>query len=68
MVAGQEFKLTTCRRDYLNYTGLSDLLISAALVGHKREGMLFNLDLTGTTFDSGMALLKRMLEAFKWQK
>lgn len=68
VVAGQEFKLTTCRRDYLNYTGLSDLLISAALVGHKREGMLFNLDLTGTTFDSGMTLLKRMLEAFKWQK
>ena len=67
-VSGQEFKLTVCRRDYLNYTGLSDLLVTAALVGNKREGMLFNLDMTGTTFTSGMALLQRMLEDFKWQK
>lgn len=67
-VSGQEFKMTVCRRDYLNYAGLSDLLISGALVGHKREGMLFNLDITGTTFDGGMQLLKRMLEDFKWQK
>lgn len=67
-VSGQEFKLTVCRRDYLNYPGLSDLLITAALVGHKQQGMLFNLDMSGTTFDNGMALLKRMLEGFKWQK
>lgn len=68
LIAGQEFKMTVCRRDYLNYTGLSDLLVTAALVGHKRQGMLFNLDMTGTTFESGMALLQRMLEDFKWQK
>ncbi|OQX15180.1 MAG: serine protease [Thiothrix lacustris] len=67
LIAGQEFKLTVCRRDYLNYTGLSDLLVTAALVGHKRQGMLFNLDMTGTTFENGMALLQRMLGDFKWQ-
>jgi S1-C subfamily serine protease len=67
LIAGQEFKMTVCRRDYLNYTGLSDLLVTAALVGHKRQGMLFNLDMTGTTFESGMALLQRMLGDFKWQ-
>ena len=68
LVSGQEFKLTVCRRDYLNYVGLSDLLVTAALVGHKHEGMLFNMDMTGTTFASGMVLLQRMLEDFKWQK
>ncbi len=68
LIAGQEFKMTVCRRDYLNYTGLSDLLVTAALVGHKRQGMLFNLDMTGTTFESGMVLLQRMLGDFKWQK
>ncbi|SDZ84793.1 Trypsin-like peptidase domain-containing protein [Thiothrix caldifontis] len=67
LIAGQEFKMTVCRRDYLNYIGLSDLLVTAALVGHKRQGMLFNLDMTGTTFESGMALLQRMLGDFKWQ-
>lgn len=68
VVSGQEFKLTVCRRDYLNYTGLSDLLVTAALVGHPRQGMMFNLDMTGTTFASGMTLLQRMLGDFKWQK
>lgn len=68
LIAGQEFKMTVCRRDYLNYAGLSDLLVTAALVGHKRQGMLFNLDMTGTTFESGMVLLQRMLGDFKWQK
>lgn len=68
LVSGQEFKMTVCRRDYLNYAGLSDLLITGALVGHKQEGMLFNLDMSGVGFESGMALFKRMLEEFKWQK
>lgn len=68
LIAGQEFKMSVCRRDYLNYTGLSDLLVTAALVGNKRQGMLFNLDMTGTTFEGGMALLQRMLGDFKWQK
>lgn len=67
-VAEQEFKLTVCRRDYLFYTGLSDVMATAALVGHKQQGMLFNLDMTGVDFDSGMQLLRRMLEEFKWQK
>jgi hypothetical protein len=67
VVAGQEFKMTVCRRDYLNYDGLSDLLVTAALVGHPKQGMLFNVDMTGTTFSGGMALLQRMLGDFKWQ-
>ena len=67
VVAEQEFKMTVCRRDYHHYAGLSDLLVTAALVGHPKQGMLFNLDMTGTTFASGMALLQRMLGDFKWQ-
>ena len=67
-VAEQEFKMTVCRRDYLNYAGLSDLLITGALVGYKQQGMLFNLDMTGVNVDSGMKIFKRMLEEFKWQK
>lgn len=66
-VAGQDFKMTVCRRDYLNYAGLSDLLITGALVGHEQKGMLFNLDMTGVPFESGMQLFRRMLEEFKWQ-
>ncbi len=67
-VAGQDFKTTVCRRDYLKYKGLSDMLFTTALVGHKDKGFLFNLDLTGTDAKSALALFKRMLETFKWQQ
>lgn len=66
-VSGQDFKMTVCRRDYLHYPGLSDILVTGALVGHKQQGMLFNLDMTGINFDNGLQLFKRMLESFKWQ-
>lgn len=67
-IASQDFKTTVCRRDYLKYKGLSDMLFTTALVGHKDKGFLFNLDLTGTDSKSSLALFKRMLETFKWQK
>lgn len=67
LVSNQEFKLTVCRRDYLNYADLSDLLVTGALVGHKQQGMLVNLDMQGVTFEEGMMLLQRLLGEMKWQ-
>lgn len=67
-VASQDFKTTVCRRDYLKYEGLSDMLFTAAMVGKEDKGFLFNLDLTGTDAKTALTLFKRMLEAFKWQK
>jgi hypothetical protein len=67
-VAEQEYKMTVCRRDYLNYAGLSDVMVTAAMVGHKQQGMLFNLDLIGVNFENGMQLAQRILRGFKWQK
>ena len=66
-LAGQNFKTTVCRRDYLRYKGLSDMLFSIALVGHEREGGLFNLDVTGTNASAAFGLFKKMVETFKWQ-
>jgi len=67
-VAGQNFKTTLCRRDYLKYKGLSDMLFTTAMVGKEDKGFLFNLDLTGTDAKAAMKLFKRMLETFQWQK
>lgn len=63
-----DFKTSVCRRDYLKYKGLSDMLFTTAMVGEKDKGFLFNLDLTGTDPKVALALFKRMLENFKWQK
>ena len=63
----QDFKATICRRDYINYTGLSDVLITMAMVGHKNKGFIFNLDMVGTDFDSALKLYQKILGEFKWK-
>lgn len=67
-ITSQEFKTSICRRDYLKYKGLSDMLFTTAMVGKKNRGFIFNLDLTGTDAKSSMSLFKKMLENFKWKK
>jgi hypothetical protein len=63
----QEFKITVCRRDYLNYSGLSDVLITMAMVGHASKGFIFNLDMVGTDFKTALELFQKMLGEFKWK-
>ena len=67
-IASQDFKTTVCRRDYLKYTGLSDMLFTTAMVGKDNKGFIFNLDLTGTDAKASLELFKHMLERFKWIK
>ncbi len=67
-VADRDFKTTVCRRDYLKYKGLSDMLFTTALVGEEDKGFIFNLDFTGTDAKTSLILFKRMLETFKWKK
>ena len=67
-IAEHDFKTTVCRRDYLKYDGLSDMLFTTAMVGEKNKGFIFNLDLTGTDAKSALKLFTRMMGSFKWQK
>ena len=67
-VGGRDFKTSVCRRDYLKYNGLSDMLFTTAMVGEKDKGFIFNLDFTGTDPKAALKLFSRMLETIKWQK
>lgn len=67
LIAGQNFKTTVCRRDYLKYKGLSDMLFSTVLVGHPAQGGVFNLDITGTHPNAAVGLFKKMVESFQWK-
>ncbi len=67
-VAEHDFKTTVCRRDYLKYKGVSDMLFTTAMVGKKNKGFLFNLDLTGADSKVALQLFQKMLEGFQWQK
>jgi len=67
-VGGRDFKTSVCRRDYLKYSGLSDMLFTTAMVGEKDKGFIFNIDFTGTDPKVALSLFTRMLETIKWQK
>jgi len=66
-MASQNFKMTVCRRDYIRYPGLSDVLVTGAMVSQKQQGFLFELFLTGVDFKEAMQLVKKIFENFKWQ-
>ena len=67
LVAEKDFKMTVCRRDYRRYNGLSDVLVTGAMVSEKRKGLLFDLYMPGSDFNSAIRLLQRMLEVFQWR-
>ena len=67
-VGGRDFKTSICRRDYLKFTGLSDMLFTTAMVGEQDKGFIFNIDFTGTDPKAALKLFSRMLETIKWQK
>lgn len=66
-VGGLDFKTTLCRRSYLQYPLLNDVLFTAAMTGKKNQGFIFNLDLYGTEFDSALILVSRFLGEIAWQ-
>jgi len=67
-VGGQDFKTSVCRRDYLKFADLSDMLFTTAMVGEKDKGFIFNIDFTGTDPKAAFSLFSRMVETIKWQK
>lgn len=65
-VSGKEFKANLCRREYVEYPGLSDVLFTAALAGQKNQGFFFTLILTGTDYQSSLPLVQKFLEQIVW--
>jgi len=65
-VSAEEFKVNLCRREYVEYAGLSDLLFSAALTGHHNQGFFITFIMTGTDFNATLPLVKKFLEKVVW--
>jgi hypothetical protein len=65
-VSGEEFKANLCRREYVEYSGLSDVLFTAALTGREKQGFFITLTMTGTDFSATLPLLKKFLENIEW--
>ncbi|GBF28851.1 putative serine protease HtrA [bacterium MnTg03] len=65
-VSTEEFKVNLCRREYVEYAGLSDLLFTAALTGHDNQGFFITFIMTGTDFNATLPLVKKFLENVVW--
>lgn len=66
-VSGQELKSNLCRREYVEYEGMSDVLFTAALTGHKNKGFFITLIMTGVDYNSTLPLIQRFLEHTEWR-
>jgi hypothetical protein len=66
-IGDKQWKVNLCRRDYLRYPELSDIVLTSAMAGEPGQGMIFNLYLTGTDYASALILTKRFMESFVWQ-
>jgi hypothetical protein len=65
-VAAQEFKANLCRREYVEYEGLSDVLFTAALTGYDDRGFFVTLTMTGVDYAAALPLIRKFLEQFQW--
>lgn len=66
-VSTQEFKGNLCRREYFEYKGMSDVLFTAALTGHKNQGFFITLIMTGVDYSSTLPLIQKFLEQSEWK-
>ncbi len=66
-VSGQELKANLCRREYVEYKGMSDVLFTAALTGHKNKGFFITLIMTGVEYASTLPLIQKFLEHTEWR-
>ena len=67
-VSGQEFKSNLCRREYVDYPGMSDVLFTAAMTGYPDRGFFVTLiDDRRRLPVASLPLIERFLEQTEWQ-
>jgi len=66
-VSGQELKSNLCRREYVEYPDMSDVLFTAALTGHENKGFFITLIMTGVEYNSTLPLIQKFLEHTEWR-
>jgi hypothetical protein len=66
-IAAQEFKTNLCRREYVEYQGMSDVLFTAALTGYDDRGFFVTLTMTGVDYAATLPLIRKFLEQVEWR-
>ncbi len=60
------FKVSFCLRGYKHFTGVYDMMLSAASLSKETTAIQTNLILSGISYNNAIAFSKKYLEAFSW--
>jgi serine protease Do len=66
-IAGKDWLVTFCSRNYKKYPQLYDVVVKMASVTKSDRALLIDLALSGVTQDAGSAFIKKFMEAIRWQ-
>ena len=67
-IAGQEWKVVFCCRQYKKYSKLHDVVVKMALVSRPDEGLIADLALSGVSRESALEFSRRFMETIQWVK
>ena len=65
-ISTREFKTNLCRREYVEYPGLSDVLFTAAMTDFDDRGLFITLTATGVDYAASLPLIQKFLEQVEW--
>ena len=56
-----------CTRALRNFEGLYDITVRVVSLNHESRGFASHLDMYGVGFEAGMGLVRRYVEAMRWE-
>ena len=66
-MAGREWLMVFCARNYKRYPRLYDVVVKMASVGESDRALLVNLALSGVSEETGLAIARKFMEEVRWQ-
>ena len=62
-----KLKMAFCLRQYKKFTGLYDMVLSAASLTEKTRGIVTTLSLSGVSYENAIKFSKHYMETFRWK-
>jgi len=66
-IAGKDWRVTFCARNYKKYPHLYDVVVNMASMVKPDRALLIGLELSGVSEDTGAAFVRKFMEAIQWQ-
>ena len=65
-IAGKDWKMSFCARQYIKYPTLFDVSTAIALVSEKDIGLIIQIAISGVSQNTSMGLIRKFIEHITW--